>query len=65
MVLIYFKRIMDVVSTLTGLLFTVPILLSVAFIIRISMGSPVLFRQVRPAWMESLSWCTSFARCLI
>lgn len=36
MVLIYFKRIMDVVSTLTGLLFTVPILLSVAFIIKLA-----------------------------
>jgi lipopolysaccharide/colanic/teichoic acid biosynthesis glycosyltransferase len=41
------KRILDVVLALTALVVLTPLLLGVAAMIRVRMGSPVLFRQVR------------------
>lgn len=43
-----YKRFLDILFSLIGLLLTWPILLVTALIIRITMGSPVLFRQMRP-----------------
>jgi sugar transferase EpsL len=45
------KRIFDLFLTLPGLLLISPILGIVALLIRLKMGSPVLFRQVRPGFM--------------
>ena len=42
------KRLLDVCAALAALLVLFPVLLSVAVSIRIQMGNPVLFRQVRP-----------------
>ncbi len=42
------KRVFDVLLAGGGLLLLFPILLTVAFMVRLSMGSPVLFRQDRP-----------------
>lgn len=42
------KRVMDVCGALIGLLLAAPVLLAVAFFIRLTMGSPVLFLQRRP-----------------
>lgn len=42
------KRFFDVVASLGGLLVLAPIILIVALLIRTKLGSPVLFRQVRP-----------------
>lgn len=42
------KRLLDLCAALAALLVLSPVLLSVAVLIRIQMGSPVLFRQVRP-----------------
>jgi sugar transferase EpsL len=41
------KRIMDVVVSGTGLLVLLPLLAIIAIAVRLSLGSPVLFRQVR------------------
>lgn len=43
-----FKRVFDVVASLTALLLLSPVILLVAWKISRKMGSPVLFRQVRP-----------------
>ena len=42
------KRIFDVLAALGGLLLLAPVLLIVALLIRVNLGSPVLFRQTRP-----------------
>jgi len=42
------KRFMDLIISLTGLVVTFPIMILIAFLIRLCMGSPVIFRQVRP-----------------
>jgi len=42
------KRWLDLFLALFGLLFLMPVFLGVALLIRLNMGSPVLFRQHRP-----------------
>ena len=42
------KRLLDVVLSVCGLIASAPLLLLMAIAIRLSMGSPVLFRQLRP-----------------
>ncbi len=42
------KRAMDLVLAIAGLLLAAPFTIVVALIIRISLGSPVIFRQTRP-----------------
>ena len=45
---IMIKRLIDILASLLGLLVLLPVLLLVFLLVRIQMGSPVLFRQVRP-----------------
>ncbi len=42
------KRALDVVLASCGLLLTAPLALVIALLIRVTMGPPVLFKQVRP-----------------
>lgn len=42
------KRSLDILGASAGLLLLSPIILVVALLVRIKLGSPVLFRQVRP-----------------
>lgn len=42
------KRLLDVVAASVGLMVSGPLMVVVAVIIRVTMGSPVLFRQRRP-----------------
>ena len=42
------KRLIDIIASLAGLILLSPVLLVVAYLIRKNLGSPVLFRQVRP-----------------
>jgi len=42
------KRMFDIITALVGLILTSPMLLVVAIIIRVRLGHPILFRQVRP-----------------
>ncbi len=46
------KRLIDLVIASTSLLFLGPIIAIIAVVIRMNMGSPVLFRQVRPGYMQ-------------
>jgi lipopolysaccharide/colanic/teichoic acid biosynthesis glycosyltransferase len=48
------KRILDLLLTTVGLLVLSPFLLLIALIVRINLGSPVLFRQVRPGYRGRL-----------
>ncbi len=42
------KRAADVIISVLGLILVSPVMLVVAFVIRIRLGSPVFFRQIRP-----------------
>lgn len=42
------KRLMDIAGALCGLLMLGPVILLLAVLVRVKLGSPVLFRQVRP-----------------
>ncbi len=44
------KRAMDLSVSITGLILLGPLLIGIALAIRLTMGSPVLFRQVRPGY---------------
>jgi sugar transferase EpsL len=44
------KRALDVTIASAGLILISPFLLITAFVIRVTMGSPVFFRQVRPGY---------------
>lgn len=42
------KRLMDIVGSLSGLLLLGPVILLLALLVRFKLGSPVMFRQIRP-----------------
>lgn len=48
------KRILDFLIGLIGLIFLSPILLITAILVRVKLGSPVLFRQKRPGYQEKI-----------
>jgi lipopolysaccharide/colanic/teichoic acid biosynthesis glycosyltransferase len=54
------KRLFDIVSAATLLVLTAPLLLLIALAVRLTMGKPVLFRQVRPGLNERLFVCVKF-----
>lgn len=44
----YFKRLFDLCSSGMALLFLSPMLLYIAYLVKVKLGSPVLFTQIRP-----------------
>ena len=44
----YIKRILDFVLSLMALIVLSPVLLIVAILVRVKLGSPVIFKQQRP-----------------
>ncbi len=50
----YFKRILDFILSLTALIILLPILLIVAILVRIKLGSPIIFKQQRPGKDEKI-----------
>ena len=44
----YIKRIIDFILSLCGIIILSPVLLIVSFLVRVNIGSPILFRQARP-----------------
>lgn len=48
------KRVLDVTLAAIGLLFLSPLLAIVAVAVRLNLGSPILFRQVRPGYQGRL-----------
>ena len=50
----YFKRPLDFVLSLAAIIILSPILLLIAFLVRIKLGSPVVFKQQRPGLNEKI-----------
>ena len=50
----FFKRFFDIVLSLTALIVLSPVLLVVAVLVRVKLGSPVIFRQERPGKDEKI-----------
>ncbi len=48
------KRIFDLALTIPGVILISPLLLVLAILVRVKLGSPVLFRQVRPGYKGRL-----------
>ena len=44
----FIKRVFDIISALIGLILLSPVLLIIAVIVRLKLGSPVIFEQQRP-----------------
>ena len=50
----YFKRMLDFILSLIALIILSPILLIVAILVRIKLGSPIIFNQQRPGKNEKI-----------
>ncbi|MDP3386723.1 MAG: sugar transferase [Eubacteriales bacterium] len=50
----YFKRLFDIVCSLLALIVLSPVLLIVAILVKIKLGSPVIFKQKRPGLNEKI-----------
>ena len=50
----YFKRPMDFILSLIVLIILSPVFLVVALLVRINLGSPVIFKQQRPGLNEKI-----------
>ena len=50
----YFKRSLDFIMALVGLVILSPLLLIIAILVRIKLGSPVIFKQPRPGLNEEV-----------
>lgn len=50
----YIKRLQDFVIAMIAFIILVPVTLTVAFIVRVKLGSPVIFKQIRPGLNEKL-----------
>lgn len=50
----FFKRIFDVLFSFLAIVFLSPILLIVALVVRVKLGSPIIFTQARPGMDEKV-----------
>ena len=50
----YIKRFLDVICALFGIIFFSPVMLVVAVLVKIKLGSPVIFTQERPGLHEKI-----------
>jgi len=50
----FFKRLLDIILSLLALIILSPILLIIAILVRIKLGSPVIFKQKRPGLNEKI-----------
>jgi lipopolysaccharide/colanic/teichoic acid biosynthesis glycosyltransferase len=50
----YFKRLFDIICSFLALIVLFPVLLVTAILVRIKLGSPVIFRQRRPGLHEKI-----------
>jgi undecaprenyl phosphate N,N'-diacetylbacillosamine 1-phosphate transferase len=50
----YFKRPLDIICSLLALIILSPVLLITAILVRIKLGSPVIFKQERPGLNEKI-----------
>ncbi len=50
----YIKRMLDIILSLLAIVILTPVLLIVAILVRVKLGSPVLFKQERPGLDEKI-----------
>ena len=50
----YFKRLLDCIMALIGLIVLSPLMFIIAVLVRIKLGSPVIFKQPRPGLNEGI-----------
>lgn len=50
----FIKRVLDIIISLVGIIVLLPIYLIVAILVRIKLGSPVIFKQERPGKNEKI-----------
>lgn len=50
----FFKRFLDIVISLLGLIILSPVIIIVAILVRIKLGSPIIFKQNRPGKDERI-----------
>ena len=50
----YIKRLLDIIISLCSLIILSPIILIVAILVRIKLGSPIIFKQERPGKNEKI-----------
>lgn len=50
----FLKRLLDIVLSAAALLLLSPVILATAALVRIKLGSPVIFRQKRPGYREKI-----------
>lgn len=50
----FIKRVLDIIISLIGIIVLLPIYLIVAILVRIKLGSPVIFKQERPGKNEKI-----------
>lgn len=50
----YFKRPLDIIFSLLAIVILSPVLLVIAILVRVNLGSPVLFKQKRPGLNEKI-----------
>ena len=60
---LFFKRLMDIVLAAAALIVLSPLLLLLTVLVRFKLGSPVLFRQLRPGRMDAAGQETLFTLC--
>jgi len=54
------KRILDLTITIPGILIFSPILLTIAILVGLNYGNPVIFRQKRPGYLGKPFWLYKF-----
>src|SRR5690554_3396969 len=50
----YFKRLLDIIFSLVAIIVLSPVFLIVALLVKINLGSPVIFKQKRPGLNEKI-----------
>ena len=56
----FIKRIIDIIACIVGLAILSPVLVILAILVRVKLGSPVLFRQQRPGFGGRPFWLFKF-----
>lgn len=50
----YFKRLIDIILSLIGMIILLPVLFVISILIKLKLGSPIIFKQERPGLNEEI-----------
>lgn len=57
---LYIKRVLDIVLSLTALILLWPVMVAVALLVKVKLGTPVIFKQARPGKDEKIFYLYKF-----